>query len=113
MTSITSPSLRVASSIALKVRPRSRSSLYAGMMNEIDTGTQSFTNALRTRPMMSFTAWTNTNAPVATSTRIVMFIAGVCGLGGALWGLSRRTVRQIDVLLPDLDPVVPSTAAKG
>jgi predicted MFS family arabinose efflux permease len=43
----------------------------------------------------------------------LLFIAGVCGLGGALWGLSRRTVRHIDVLLPDLDPVVPSTAAKG
>lgn len=43
----------------------------------------------------------------------LLLIAGVCGLAAALWGLSRRTVRQIDVLLPDLDSPVPSTAAKG
>ncbi|MFB6772703.1 MFS transporter [Streptomyces sp. NPDC056337] len=33
----------------------------------------------------------------------LLFLAGICGLGAALWGLSRRTVRDIERLLPDLD----------
>ncbi|MGW7369171.1 MFS transporter [Streptomyces sp. NPDC054841] len=34
----------------------------------------------------------------------MLFLAGVCGIAVALWGLARRTIRDIDVLLPDLDP---------
>ncbi|MEE1757207.1 MFS transporter [Streptomyces sp. SP18CS02] len=32
----------------------------------------------------------------------MLLIAGVCGIAVALWGLARRSVRDIDVLLPDL-----------
>ncbi|MER5889916.1 MFS transporter [Streptomyces sp. NPDC001941] len=31
----------------------------------------------------------------------MLLIAGLCGIGVGLWGLARRTVRDIDVLLPD------------
>ncbi|MEV7390557.1 MULTISPECIES: MFS transporter [unclassified Streptomyces] len=32
----------------------------------------------------------------------LLLLAGVCGTAAALWGLSRRTLRDIDTLLPDL-----------
>ncbi|MET7311735.1 MFS transporter [Streptomyces sp. NPDC005571] len=34
----------------------------------------------------------------------VLLISGLCGLGVALWGLLRRTLRDIETLLPDLPP---------
>ncbi|MFJ1901979.1 MULTISPECIES: MFS transporter [unclassified Streptomyces] len=33
----------------------------------------------------------------------MLFLAGVCGTGVALWGLASRSIRDIDTLLPDLD----------
>ncbi|MFF6952988.1 MFS transporter [Streptomyces iakyrus] len=47
---------------------------------------------------------------------VLLLIAGVCGLGAALWGLSRRSVREIDTLLPDLvapDSPDPSSVLDG
>ncbi|WP_084958020.1 MFS transporter [Thermoactinospora rubra] len=33
----------------------------------------------------------------------MLLIAGVCGVGVAVWGLARRRVRDIDLLVPDID----------
>ncbi|MEO3926254.1 MFS transporter [Micromonosporaceae bacterium B7E4] len=35
----------------------------------------------------------------------MLLIAGVCGTAAAVWGMTNRTVRDIDVLIPDLDSV--------
>ncbi|MEU6575116.1 MFS transporter [Streptomyces sp. NPDC046805] len=45
----------------------------------------------------------------------LLLLAGVCGLGAALWGWSRRSVRAMDALLPDLDSPAPAatTTAGG
>jgi predicted MFS family arabinose efflux permease len=36
----------------------------------------------------------------------MLLIAGVCGIAAAGWGMANRSVRDIDVLIPDLDTVV-------
>ncbi|MEU7279567.1 MFS transporter [Streptomyces sp. NPDC045431] len=43
----------------------------------------------------------------------MLLIAGLLGVAVALWGLARRSIREIDVLLPDAEPEKPEKGEEG
>lgn len=43
----------------------------------------------------------------------MLLIAGVCGTAAAVWGMTSRTIRDIDVLVPDLDGTEPDRESAG